>query len=465
MARIPDQVVERLKAEISVQRLAETRGVELKKHGADLIGRCPFHDDKTPSMVVTPEKNLWHCLGACQAGGTVIDWVMKAEGVSFRHAVELLQNDYQPLAASSDAPPAKHSTVKKLPMPIAADAEDAKLKAQVIEYYHETLLASPEALSYLQRRGIGSEDAIQTFKLGFANRTLGYRLPAKTRVEGAAIRGRLQRLGLLRESGHEHFNGSVVIPVITAAGEISELYGRKITEGLRPGTPNHLYLPGPHRGVWNEAALAENPEIILCEALIDALTFWCAGYRNVTASYGIEGFTADHLAAFQQHGTERILIAYDRDEAGERAAEKLSVQLTAAGLDAYRIQFPKGMDANEYALKVTPAAKSLGLVIRKAQWLGKGEAATMRPAPVMAVSMPAVIEGAATEAMVAATEIAPAAAVAPITEAEVSDTVAAAPLPVLPASPLPAMATADIDAQVRDEEIVMVLGDRRYRIR
>ena len=465
MARIPDQVVERLKAEISVQRLAETRGVELKKHGADLIGRCPFHDDKTPSMVVTPEKNLWHCLGACQAGGTVIDWVMKAEGVSFRHAVELLQNDYQPLAASSDAPPAKHSTVKKLPMPIAADAEDAKLKAQVIEYYHETLLASPEALSYLQRRGIGSEDAIQTFKLGFANRTLGYRLPAKTRVEGAAIRGRLQRLGLLRESGHEHFNGSVVIPVITAAGEISELYGRKITEGLRPGTPNHLYLPGPHRGVWNEAALAENPEIILCEALIDALTFWCAGYRNVTASYGIEGFTADHLAAFQQHGTERILIAYDRDEAGERAAEKLSVQLTAAGLDAYRIQFPKGMDANEYALKVTPAAKSLGLVIRKAQWLGKGEAATMRPAPVMAVSMPAVIEGAATEAMVAAPEIAPAAAVAPITEAEVSDTVAAAPLPVLPASPLPAMATADIDAQVRDEEIVMVLGDRRYRIR
>ena len=69
-----------------------------------------------------------------------------------------------------------------------------------------------------------------------------------------------------------------------------------------------------------------------------------------------------------------MLIAYDRDEAGERAAEKLSQQLMAEGLECYRIQFPKGMDANEYALKVTPAAKSLGLVIRKAQWLGKGEA-------------------------------------------------------------------------------------------
>ena len=134
MARIPVEVVERLKADISVQRLAEARGVAFKKHGSDLIGRCPFHDDKTPSLVVTPAKNLWHCLGACQAGGTVIDWVIKAEGVSFRHAVELLQNDYQPLAAAPGAPPAKHSTVKKLPMPIAADAEDAKLLAQVIEF-------------------------------------------------------------------------------------------------------------------------------------------------------------------------------------------------------------------------------------------------------------------------------------------------------------------------------------------
>jgi DNA primase len=75
MARIPDGVIERLKTEVSVQRLAEARGVVLTKHGADLHGRCPFHDDRTPSLVITPAKNLWHCLGACQAGGTVIDWV------------------------------------------------------------------------------------------------------------------------------------------------------------------------------------------------------------------------------------------------------------------------------------------------------------------------------------------------------------------------------------------------------
>ena len=99
MARIPDEVVARLKAEVSLQRLIETAGIALKRHGADWLGLCPFHDDHEPSLVVSPEKNLWHCLGACQTGGSVIDWVMKAEGVSFRHAVELLQNDYRPLAA------------------------------------------------------------------------------------------------------------------------------------------------------------------------------------------------------------------------------------------------------------------------------------------------------------------------------------------------------------------------------
>ena len=73
MVRIPDGVIERLKTMVSVQRLAEARGVVLAKHGADLHGRCPFHADRTPSLVITPEKNLWHCLGACQTGGTAIE--------------------------------------------------------------------------------------------------------------------------------------------------------------------------------------------------------------------------------------------------------------------------------------------------------------------------------------------------------------------------------------------------------
>jgi DNA primase len=91
MARIPDADIERLKQEFSWQRLVEAQGIELKRHGPDLLDLCPFHEDHEPSLVVSPKKNLWHCLGACQRGGSVIDWVMKRRGVSFRHAVELLR--------------------------------------------------------------------------------------------------------------------------------------------------------------------------------------------------------------------------------------------------------------------------------------------------------------------------------------------------------------------------------------
>jgi hypothetical protein len=409
--------------------------------------------------VITPTKNLWHCLGACQTGGSVIDWVMKAEGVSFRHAVELLVNDSIPLAAASSVLPPKHSTVKKLPTALVRDAEDAKLMIQVIEYYHETLLGSPEALDYLKRRGIASEEAIKTFKLGFANRTLGYRLPASTRVEGAALRGQLQRLGLYRGSGHEHFSGSLVIPVISGDGEVTEIYGRKLNDNLRAGTPLHLYLPGPHRGVWNAAALGASKEIILCEALIDALTFWCAGYRNVTASYGVEGFTADHLAAFQSQGIERMLIAYDRDEAGDRAAEKLGAQLNAAGLDCYRILFPKGMDANEYALKVGPPAKSLGVAIRAAQWLGKGKPKPLIPSTDMpSVSVVVVNEPPmATPAM--STAASPESSPALPLVADI-----ALPAQVIPDAPT-LLALPETKTLGADREYVLTFGPRRYRVR
>ncbi|HEX5208179.1 MAG TPA: CHC2 zinc finger domain-containing protein, partial [Steroidobacteraceae bacterium] len=91
MARIPDSELERIKRETDLVALVQAAGVELRRHGADLVGRCPFHDDQGPSLVVTPGKNLWHCLGACQAGGSVLDWVMRTERVSFRHAAELLR--------------------------------------------------------------------------------------------------------------------------------------------------------------------------------------------------------------------------------------------------------------------------------------------------------------------------------------------------------------------------------------
>ncbi len=383
MARIPEPEIERLKSEVSVERLVGASGIELKKSGKDWLGRCPFHEDDTASLVVTPAKNLWHCFG-CGIGGGPIDWVIKRQGVSFRHAVELLREGVTPLAAEGVA--VKRSTVRALPPPVAFDADDQALLNQTVGYYHERLLATTEATEYLAARGLAHPELVAHFKLGVADRTLGLRLPKKNRKAGADIRAQLQKIGLIRDSGHEHFNGSLVIPVFDEAGNVVEVYGRKLLDNLRAGTPKHLYLPareGRSRGVFNVTALQASKEIILCEALIDALTFWCAGFRNVTASYGIEGFADEHVEAFKRHGTERVLIAYDRDDAGERGAAKVAETLLAHGIECFRVQFPKGMDANEYVCKVTPAAKSLGLLLRKAVWLGKGEApAAKEPKPL-----------------------------------------------------------------------------------
>jgi DNA primase len=383
MPRIPEPELQRLREEVSVQRLVEAGGVELKKAGKDWLGRCPWHDDAEASLVVSPGKNLWHCFG-CQIGGGSIDWVMKQRGVSFRHAVELLKADPS-LAASPPADPAapvKRTTVRSLPAPVALDADDQALLAQAVGYYHQRLKDTPEAQAYLAARGLDHPGVVDAFELGVADRTLGLRLPEKNRKDGAAIRERLQRIGILRDSGHEHFNGSLVIPVRDAAGQVVEVYGRKLRDDLRPGTSKHLYLPGPHAGVFNLAGVIAagqrapgEREVILCEALIDALSFWCVGFENVTSAYGVEGFTEDILASFKTHGIERILIAYDRDDAGDRAAEKLAPRLIAEGLEVLRVLFPAGMDANEYARKFTPASQALALVLRQAQWMGGAPAA------------------------------------------------------------------------------------------
>ena len=479
MARISDTDLTHLKRDISLERLVEAKGIELKRHGKDLIGLCPFHADKEPSLVVTPNKNLWHCLGACQQGGSVIDWVMKAEGVSFRHAVELLRNDAPSLAAPLSALPGGRPAKgeRKLAPVLSRDADDQRLLLQVIDYYHATLKESPEALAYLDERGLRSSEVVEHFKLGYANRTLGYRLPVRARADGAELRGRLQKLGLLRASGHEHLRGSLVIPIFDEAGAVAEVYGRKINDRVRKGTPLHLYLPGPHRGIFNVEALAASEEVILCEALIDALTFWCAGFRNVTSAYGVEGFTQDHLEAFAKHGTKRVLIAYDRDEAGERAAEKLGELLIARGIECFRINFPKGMDANSYALKVTPAQKSLEAALRGAVWMGKGPAPSVTvpavPAPAMASTSEPRPESAVSAVPPLVTP--PGAPTAP----EASPSLAAertrevtASSPSSPPASLVPQPPADITTQEQlaqhdedKDEVTLIIGNRRWRIR
>ena len=443
MARIANEVIEQLKTNVSLLRLVESQGHQPQKQGKDYAIACPFHEgDDTPSLVITPHKNLFNCFG-CGAAGTVIDWVMKTQGVSFRHAVEILQKDHASLAA--EPTPVKRSTQRKLDA-LPLDQDDQVLLNQVVDYYHETLLQSPEALAYLDKRGLGDRALIETFKLGFANRTLAYRLPEKQYKAGKLLRGQLQAIGILRDSGHEHFNGSLVVPVFDSQGQVVEMYGRKINDNLRKGTPKHLYLPGEHRGAWNAQGLENQQEIILCEALIDAMTFWVHGFKNVTASYGTKGFTDEHLNLLLQHKIQRVLIAYDRDEAGNKAASELSKKLEQAGIAPYRLHFPKGMDANQYTQEVTPAAHSLGIVIRSAEWLGSGEPPHT---PTTVVADGEIVE----EKPEPATVEAPSSLVADV-----------APQ-TLPASAVPPAPDNSVEPEISDHEIHIAYGDRKYRVR
>jgi DNA primase len=355
---------------------------------------------------------------------------MRRDGVSFRHAAELLLEG----AGGSDL---------EDELELDPEASDTELLGAVAAFYHETLLKAPEGVAYLERRGLNDPELIGRFRLGLSNRTLGYRLPKKALKRGERIRGRLQELGVLRGSGHEHLAGSLVVPIENAAGQVVQLYGRKVTEGLRQGTLLHLYLPGAQRGIWNHAALVEHEELILCESLLDAMTFWRAGYRNVTTAYGVNGFTEPLRNALLTHA-RRVLIAFDRDDAGDKAARKVADQLTVGGPECYRVLFPRGLDANAYALEVRPAEKSLEVLIRAATWMGTGT-----PPPI---ASPGAVADAGAEARArgeAAEDTPP--------EPEASS-LAATPVPAPSRLPL-------VPLEVGEREVWARLDERSYRVR
>jgi len=441
MPRIPDDELARLKA-IPLAELCRDYGIELKPQGKDLIGRCPFHTDESPSFIVSPGKNLWHCLGACGAGGDTIALVMRKDGVSFRHACEKLRARFGAAPAVPTITTRLGTSHEALATPQEA-ADDAALLARVADYYHRTFCNDPAAMKYLQSRACFHPEAVNAFRLGYANRTLGYRIPPQETAAGRELKARLQRLGVLRpETGHEHLNGCVVFPIADAAGRIVQLYGRRLNAAGKQA--RHLYLAQPKRGVWNAAALLPGADWLLCEALIDGLTLWCHGWRHVTASYGVNGFTAEHLALVAERKPGRIVIGYDADTAGHAQTEALAHELAAKGFAVWRAAPPEGKDINDVAREADDPAAALRAVIDGAK---KIAGRVVAPAPEMPAASP--LRGVAAAASDDASRVgAPSSLAAEAAKKEA-------------ALPGDALTVAKHDA----EEIVLTLGDRSYRVR
>src|SRR5262249_46495380 len=134
------------------------------------------------------------------------------------------------------------------------DADDQNLLARVTGYYQRTLRETPHALDYLRRRGITNGQVLDHFRIGYADRSLGKLLPSKDSKAGRDIRSRLEALGLFRQSGHEHFTGSITFPILAGdgTGRTADVYGRKVLgQLLRKGTAIHLHLNDKQEGVWN----------------------------------------------------------------------------------------------------------------------------------------------------------------------------------------------------------------------
>jgi DNA primase len=381
MARIPQAEIERLKRDVALADVCARYGLELKPEGNDLIACCPFHEEDSASFHVTPGKNLWHCFG-CNAGGDNIQFVMKKDGVSFRHAVEKLQQIGGSAPMTSVIKTSRGHEHPVLVDPTEA-ASDHDVLQKAVDYYHQKFLDRPEAMQYLQKRGVFHPQAVKLFRIGYADRTLGYRVPPPTTATGRAMKAQLQRIGILRKTGHEHLTGCVVFPVWECwpdgqTGRITEIYGRRITPPVRDAKP-HLYLSGPHGGVWNEAGLKGERVWLLCESILDALSFWVHDWHHVTASYGTNGFTPDHWKLLRDLRPDKIVLCYDNDEAGNKAANELAQQLEPEGFEAWRVELPAHSDVNDLIRATEDPKSALGALLAGAVRLLPGNV-TLHPA-------------------------------------------------------------------------------------
>ena len=383
MARIPDADIIRIISDTDLVALIQSRGVPLKLHGQNWTGFCPFHDDKEQaSLIVTPGEGLWRCTAApCGKTGDVIQFLEAFDGLSYRHAFELLAHGGKAAYERPPDAPRKQTTVPRLPCPLDETAEDVILLDQVAAYY-ASRLAAPESQSardYLVSRGLDDETLWQRFGIGFSDRTLGLRIPEKNRKQGAELRNRLQAVGVYRPTGREHLNGCITIPIrecghhSQTSGHVAQIYGRR-TEPKAPSETRNLYLERPLAGTFNPAALTSR-EIILTESILDALTFIRHGseaglplMEATTCLYGSGGLTDEFFEAIRTANIQSVRLAFGSGEAGDFAAAQTAARFKAIGIECHRIRFPRGMNANAFALE--RGGEALRQTVRSAEWLG-----------------------------------------------------------------------------------------------
>jgi DNA primase catalytic core len=335
--QVTKEGIERIKQANDLGQLVAERGIEIRRKGTTLVASCPFHEEKTPSFVLTPSKGLFHCFG-CGVSGDVIGFVTRFDRVSFGTALQKLAHRAglelsKLMESNGSSSPGRRESPKPPPCP--------EVLGKVVEHYHKTFCSHGDAQEYLKKRGFIDPDLFRDFQIGYADGSLLKLVPKK-----GELRDQLLSLGIITAQSRELLGGCIVVPIPDPlTGKWTSLYGR----GFR--TDRHCYLPGPFRGIVNYQAAKLSSEIVLTESILDSFSFHQAGIKNVIPIYGTNGFTAEHLDLLKRESIRSVVLALDNDEPGHRAAESIKGKITAAGISVRAISFPQGFkDANEFLI-------------------------------------------------------------------------------------------------------------------
>jgi DNA primase len=318
--------------------------VALRRVGTRFVGRCPFHDEKTGSFNVNPDRRYYHCFG-CQAHGSAIDFVMNIERVDFVSACEKI--------------------AAKLGFTLRQDSEGANRDRQrkqrlrsamtsAVEWYHDRLLTAADAgpaRSYLRSRGYDAE-VVKAFKIGWAPAgwdLLTKQLGLSTDVAKDTGLGYVNRTGKL----NDFFQTRILFPIFDANGDPIAFGGRKMPEADGPKYKNSsetaLYSKSKvlYGLNWAKSDIVKSGEVIVCEGYTDTIAFHRADMPRAVATCGT-ALTEDHVRILKNYG-RRIVLAYDADGAGQSAAARFYEWEKKFELDLVVVSLPDGADPADLA--------------------------------------------------------------------------------------------------------------------
>ncbi|MBC8238557.1 MAG: DNA primase [Helicobacteraceae bacterium] len=326
---ITEDSIEALKARLDVVDVVGSY-VELKKAGVNYKSPCPFHDEKSPSFVVSPQKQIYHCFG-CGAGGDSVRFVMEYEKLNYPEALEKLADTYNFTLSYTDN---KHNKPR------------SQVMDKLQEWYSSLLPSKQTASAYVHERGI-YESSIEKFGIGYApdsNATINY-----IKSHGFTMPESVE-MGVVGFDGGRNFARfveRVTFPIHSANGSIVGFGGRTITGHQAK------YVNSPETPFFNKSRLLyayhharqdihKQGEIIITEGYLDVIMLHQAGFTNAVATLGT-ALTVEHLPLLRK-GEPKVVMAYDGDKAGRAAALKASRLLSAGGFRGGVVIFSDGLD-------------------------------------------------------------------------------------------------------------------------